>query len=482
MNPPREPKHLTNVDRRIWPIVMMVGFFGWLVAKEITMPSWLMAICAGIGALGLFFTTMQHPEVAFYLLVAYIPFSRVLVGDFGTGAFALNFTNILTIWVLSAYVLRRLADGKPVFQRGAGLNKLVLLFAALGIGSLISVGYSYGASYATTLISSMKQWLTPVFFYFVALWVVRDRRTIKTVVVLMMVTVTIAALMAMRDYLNVGGGSLDKSRIGGIAEQPNMLGAFFVYYMFLFLGYFLVYPKKFKTWMLLVPFLFCFRGVMVTFSRGAYLGVAAGLIGLCWHRNKALFAMLLVLIVFVASNTWMLPAGIRFRMGQTVVKPSVFDEEGAGIVESLEASAAHRVEIWRGAVEMIKDYPWWGVGYGEFPRFIGRYTQGLEEKRDAHNSYLLIAAEMGVPTLVVFLLVIIIAWWLSRRLYLRTRDLAMKGMALGVLAGIEGLLVVNMFGSRADDQTVASYFWILCGLVVRALLIEKDEARAAAAA
>ena len=40
--------------------------------------------------------------------------------------------------------------------------------------------------------------------------------------------------------IEVGSTSLEKSRIGGIAHQPNMLSAFFCYYMFLPLGFFLL--------------------------------------------------------------------------------------------------------------------------------------------------------------------------------------------------------------------------------------------------
>src|SRR3989338_3840081 len=133
-----------------------------------------------------------------------------------------------------------------------------------------------------------------------------------------MVVMVLVALMAIRDYLNAGDSSLEKSRVGGIAEQPNMLVAFFCYYMFLFLGFFLVYYRKPKAWLLLIPFALCFRGIMVTFSRGAYLAFATGCLGAIFFRSKVLFACLLVLIGWMAINPSLLPAGIRYRMGQTI--------------------------------------------------------------------------------------------------------------------------------------------------------------------
>ena len=91
----------------------------------------------------------------------------------------------------------------------------------------------------------LKRWLTPIFFYFLTFWVVRERKTLNTVIVLIMVAVTMVGMMAVWDYMQVGPNtSLEHSRIGAITDNPNTLGAFFNYYMFLLVGFFLVYPKK----------------------------------------------------------------------------------------------------------------------------------------------------------------------------------------------------------------------------------------------
>jgi hypothetical protein len=55
------------------------------------------------------------------VLVAYLPFSRELVGDFGTGAYALNMTNLLTLWAVVSHASNRLSRNQPIFQ-GAPVN------------------------------------------------------------------------------------------------------------------------------------------------------------------------------------------------------------------------------------------------------------------------------------------------------------------------------------------------------------------------
>jgi len=456
-------------------MIMGIGFFGVIIMKEIALPQPIILAMGGFGLLGLLMVGLQYPEIPLYVLVAYIPFSRLLVGNFGTQATAFNMTNILMGWVFMAHALRQMSRGQPLFQ-GTPLNRVILLFCLMGAASLMRASWSYGSWYAGAYIIELKRWLTPMGFYFLTLWVVRDRKVLKTVAVVVMIAVAMVSVMAIRDYMYIGDDSFDEARVGGIVEHSNTLGAFFVYYMFLFLGFFLVYPKKkLKIWMLLIPFLMCFRGIMVTFSRGAYLACAFGGIAACFFRSKLLFLGVVMMGVFALANPWMLPSGIRFRLGQTVTNRAAFGE--ADLTQTLEMSSALRIHIWRGAAQIIKDHPWWGVGYGAFPRFIGQYTQGVIGYMDAHNSYLLIGAEMGVPTLAIFLLLLFMAMWYTYWLYRHASDLSIKAIALGFLAGLCGLLVANMFGSRMDSQEAAGYFWVLSGLIMRGVLIERQRIR-----
>ncbi len=471
------------IDKRIWPMMMLIGLFGYIVIKEVQLPSYLLGMCAAMGLLGLLVTSLEKPEVPFYVLLAYMPFSRILVGDFGTETFAFNMTNFLTVLVLGAYLTKSRSEPAPMANL---LNKLVWLFCLLGAISLVNASFQYGSYYFWKFIPMLKRWLTPVFFYFVTLWVVRDKKVLRTSIVLIMVTVVVVAAMSVREYSWMGDSSLDKSRVGGIAEQSNTLGAFFVYYMFLFLGFFFVSRTRWKVW-LLAAFLLCFRGIMVTFSRGAYLGFAAGTLSTCFFRGKTTFLMALIGVGLLAANPILLPAGVRYRMGMTVADKSVHRPEQKpqnaseielvtlpGTTDTLDASASNRLLIWQGAFRMIGENPVWGVGYGRFPYSISYYAPPGVEWMDAHNSYLLIAAEMGIPTLIVFLLILLTALYYTHWLYRRTKDPALKALALGFLAGLCGMLVTNMFGSRMDDQAVASYFWILCGLVMRGVLMERS--------
>ena len=142
--------------------------------------------------------------------------------------------------------------------------------------------------------------------------------------------------------------------------------------------------------------------------------------------------------------------------------------------QTLEISSRKRIDIWRGAIAMIQDHPYFGVGYGLFSNIIPYYYPG--GKIDAHNTYLIIAAEMGIPALIIFLWIVWIVFRNTLRLYKTTRDPFAKALALGFLGGIFGLLMSNMFGSRLDSQEVSGYFWILAALIVRLSILDGKHA------
>lgn len=175
-------------------------------------------------------------------------------------------------------------------------------------------------------------------------------------------------------------------------------------------------------------------------------------------------------IIFAILNPQWLPGGFQYAVSRTEKGGEIY--EGALLEDRVDASAATRIEIWKGAVEMIKDNPVWGMGYGVFPYAIPAYVPNIGE-RDAHNTYLIIAAEMGIPVLVVFLLIIMVLFRNVFWLYTRVQDPFIKAVALGMLGGIAGMIVVNMFGSRLESEEVSAYFWILAGLIVRAVIMKK---------
>ncbi len=455
---------------------LMALAFSFIIMKEVVIPSWILTTGIIIAGIVLFGMGINQPQIVTYVLVAYLPFSKVLAGGFGGAAMALNLTNLLMLFIFIIWMTGKFTENEPLWL-STPLNLPITLFTLLGCLSIIR-GSSYDATYAWLAIIEFKRWITPILMFFLVLNTVKDRVTIKNLVMIMIIVSTIVGLMAIYDYMEVGDASLESSRIGGIAGHSNSLAAFFNYYMFLPFGFFLMNRAKPKYWLLLIPFLIQFRGIMVTFSRGGYIAFAFGLYAITFIRSKVFFALLLAATLFSFFNPLLLPAGIRYRMSQTFTKPVSYTDavsQEEHVEESLDGSSRSRLEIWKGAFKMISEQPVFGIGYGLFFPLIKYYWAG-GYSIDAHNTYLIIAAEMGIPALIIFLWIILLTIWHTYRLYKNTSDPYSRAVALGFLGGLFGLLMSNMFGSRLDSQEVSSYFWILAALIMRLKILDEREA------
>ena len=466
----------------IYGMLFMMVFLGLISQTDRTVPPAVIAVCSLIGLIGLVMWGNAQPDMPLYAMVAYLPFSKILVGDFGGIAMALNLTNLLVVIIWFNWVIGRAPVSHKGFQKNIMHLPVVLLTAWVLVSYLYST-FQYDSAwvsyYLGETIGDLKRWLDPVIIYFLYYHIVRDRQRWKTIVVILMIGVFIAAGMAVREYMSgTGSSSLESSRIGGIAGQPNILGAFFVYYMFLFAAFWIERARNIKYWALWLPFLMCFRAIMVTFSRGAYLAFALGVLGLAFFKNKLLFLLVCGAIIFSALNPVVLPEGIRYRLESTFKSqaptPDTFGT--TDLEESLDTSSAVRLQVWQAAGLMIKDNPVFGVGLGRFPFQVMNYSKS-ERFIDAHNAYIIAAAEFGIPGLIFFIMLLLVVYRITVVVYYKHPDPFIKATALGFLGGLSGLFMANMFGSRLNTTEVSGYFWVLTALMARAYLWVKEGAK-----
>jgi putative inorganic carbon (hco3(-)) transporter len=119
-------------------------------------------------------------------------------------------------------------------------------------------------------------------------------------------------------------------------------------------------------------------------------------------------------------------------------------------------TAQERVAIWKGAVQMIREKPWIGVGAGNFSRaFFERKidfhfdrSQEKVENYHSHNLFLQIAAESGIPAAVMLLAFFL--WLMGKAVVLKIRGLDLDA---GLISGLAAFFVYSLF-----DSTYNAYF------------------------
>jgi putative inorganic carbon (HCO3(-)) transporter len=184
-------------------------------------------------------------------------------------------------------------------------------------------------------------------------------------------------------------------------------------------------------------------GVLVTLSRGGFLGLMATGGVLLWklgrgRRLKTILATGLICGILFA----VLPGGYGARIA------TIFDNE-----QDKEGSAQQRRELMERAASIAISRPIIGVGMGNF------HIYSIHDK-PAHNAYLEIAAELGVMGLIAYLILIFAPLRSLHRIERQTRGGRSKSawemywLSVSIQAAFIAYMVCSLFAS-------IQYLWYL---------------------
>lgn len=118
-----------------------------------------------------------------------------------------------------------------------------------------------------------------------------------------------------------------------------------------------------------------------------------------------------------------------------------------------------RTMIWAATTRMIADHPLTGVGAGNFTIRLQEYygagdldftNLSSDNWIEPHNDFLWIAAEKGIPGLLVFVALLGLAAWSLVRVIRESRARADVWLAIAAAAGLAGYAVVSCFDFPLD--------------------------------
>jgi putative inorganic carbon (HCO3(-)) transporter len=460
--------------RELRPGMLLAGGYAWGLAMarliDVSDDGKFMLLFGLTFSMIVTFAALARPRWYLLLVVAYLPFSKIYPLPVA-GIPGANLTNLLLVLGPVAIASSRM-QGRPRVRLGA-IDALVLVFMAVASLSLLPAWES-GSFGLGELLQTYRAWLAPMLFFLIARGLVRDREDVAGVLEILAWTTFLVAAVTWKEGLDRSSrGSIDRSRVPGLMVQANIMGAFLVYYGIVLLALAVTARPRRNGLRYLVAFAFAARATLYTFSRGAYLALAAGSATVLLVGSPALFAAAgaggTVAVLLFPS---LVPESVRARLAETTAERSLRPGEEAAA--NLDRSSANRLMLWRAARTMIAEHPLIGVGLGRFPETIGFYTElplRKSDPRDAHNAYLLQAAEMGVPSLLLLLLLYFVWGVAALRLFLRRRHPVDRRLALAFLGSLIGVLVSCLLGSRFSDEALVGWFWILAGmlLVIRRL-------------
>jgi O-antigen ligase len=136
--------------------------------------------------------------------------------------------------------------------------------------------------------------------------------------------------------------------------------------------------------------------------------------------------------------------------------------------EEYSLSGQSRISMWSDALPLIKQHPWLGTGLGTFPiAYTSGQTAFLSQfVNHAHNDYLEIAADLGIPAaLILFVSIIFVLWHVIHSFLSGERDFE-RAMALGCAGSIVAILLHSFADFNLYIPANALLFSTILGLAV----------------
>ena len=129
-----------------------------------------------------------------------------------------------------------------------------------------------------------------------------------------------------------------------------------------------------------------------------------------------------------------------------------------------------RLLLYRDSTRIIAAHPMVGIGLGNFTLELPRYwsddlrnqiiSGASRSAENAHNDYLTIAAETGLPAFLIFLFLILSAFRLTWKQNLRRPDFT----RLTIMAGLITILLHSLVDYPLQNPSSALLFWFLLGI------------------
>jgi O-antigen ligase len=423
----------------------------WIASAPVHAP--LVATAAAV----LFLATVLHAEAGLVILIASMLLSPELAlgGAGGSGlegrrSVILRTDDLVLLLVGFAWIARMAIHKDLGAVRRTPLNATIAAYSA---GCLLStlVGIEAGRVRPLVGLCFVAKYVEYFIIFFITVNYVRSGEQLRRLLLAVLLT---AGVIVAYAYWQIPSGARPSAPFEGGTGEPNTLGGYLVLIVSVATGIALggaERPWRRGCGLLAVAAL---PPLLLTLSRSSWIALGVALLALL-ALSPARRRLAALLIVGAALLFFLHPKSVEDRLlytfqgrGETV---------GIGRVQ-LDPSSSARITSWGDALRGFVRHPLtgWGVtGYG----FL-----------DAQ--YFRVLVELGLPGAAAFALLL----GLTLRTFLcAARDLAdplHRGLALGMAAGLAGLMAHAVGTNTFMLIRIMEPFWLLAGLVVAAGSLE----------
>ena len=425
---------------------------------------------------------LQHPQYLFYLLMLSIPWSIEYSFDSSLGT-DLPDEPLMLLAALSIIIY--LTYKKDV-KRVRKLHPLIIIILLQFLWSIITVITS------TEVVLSVKYLLAKSWYLmaFVALpvFLFRDEKVLRRSFALLLCSMMAVMIVSLTRH---GILSFEFDRVND-ALHPFFRNHVNYSALLIFMVPLLIAALQLASSKIVRICLYCLLSITLiaayfSYARGAWLGLAAGIVAYWLLRKRLLvFGFLLFLTVIVGTVFW-LRSNERFVEFSNDYKSTIyhknFREHLIATYRLKDLSNAERIYRWIAAVRMVKDS--WQTGFGPstfyhqyksytLPAFK-TYVSDNKEQSTVHNYFLLTLIEQGILGCLLFVSLLIALLSYCQRIYFRTKEKIWRVVISASASVLIMQCVINFLSDMIETDKVGSIFYLCIAVIIIADLKTRKE-------
>jgi O-antigen ligase len=439
-------------------------------------------------------------EYGFYALFFFTPFlfnpSRTYP-SFELFEFSkMVFVYAVAVVIFSAWIARMILSKKIIVKRTVFDLPIMLFLMSQALSTLFSIDrhvsiFGYYSRFYGGLLSQIT--LTLLYFAFTAN---RELISLKKLFSFSLCAGVLVALYGILEHFGIDKNTWVQdvqARVFSTLGQPNWLAAYMAILLPLGITSFFIKRKNNIVTVLQVTSTVIFYSCLLfTKSRSGFLGFWIADL-LFWvvliykinDRKKllkpllAIHALLLVINFFLTTP---LPqynklATIEVFNSATPAQPNIGVPSSQTALEDIGSSVTDsgdiRKIVWKGAIDIVKNYPLFGTGPETFAFAYYKYRPAEHNRTSewdflynrAHNEFLNVAATSGLTGLATYLFLLGTVFWYCFVWVKKTIDQTERFWILALFASYISIVVTNFFGFSV--VVIGLFFYFIPAFLVK---------------
>lgn len=414
-------------------IGMLFGVSSFMISPKL--------IIVTLAFIAMFVLATRSPEAATVLIFLILPFAQTMQ------------LAVLMCVIFFSFIIKYLS--------GRRMIKLSMLDIPIFVFAMMTLS----GGFITESGDSLKQALLYMCFilgYYLVKVMFRSAAFVNRAMFAISISATIVSIIGIMQYF-IGSPSdiwqdaalfsTINGRTVSTFENPNVLGEYLITSIPITMALSSCVKKKNMAFALAVSSLLEISCLVLTWSRGAWLGIIiAGAFTLFLVSKRWLVAGVLSLPIAAAGVTC---------LGGNVIS------RFTSILNFSDSSTSYRINIWKSSLKMIGDRLLYGVGVGEsafntvFPYYA---ASGITSAFHSHSLYLQITAETGIFSLIIFLTIVFI--FVQKALSFAKKALSRRNraFALGIFCSVTAFLLQGFTDHVWYNNRIYLLFWLVMGL------------------